>query len=127
MVEKKGGRAMNEQEFGRRIRVELDSGLDRLDERVKARLTSARQTALLSIRPGARTVTGLAVVDGWLARRDRHPGYVFSGLVLAFFLAGAWMSMPADNVEDDIDAILLADDLPVQAYVDHRFDRWLGR
>ena len=120
---------MNEKEFGRKIRVELDAGLDRLDNKVLERLAHARQAALAAAaRPAERRAGSLAVVGGWLSRPDAGPmRNLASGLALMLCLAGAYMWFTADNADDDIDAVLLADELPLEAYVDHRFDKWLNR
>ena len=48
-------------------------------------------------------------------------------MVLLLGLLGTYFWLDHDAVDDDVDAILLADDLPLQAYVDHQFDKWLER
>ena len=41
---------------------------------------------------------------------------------------GYWQYLEQQGADlGDIDAALLADDLPVNAYLDHRFDAWLKR
>lgn len=114
-----------------KVKHQLDAGLPSLDARVAARLGLARQAALARYpRAVARRVTGLSLVDGWLDRHDWHPSSlsVFtSGLVLLMGLAGAVYWYNLDQPDDDIDAVLLADELPLQAYVDNRFEQWLDR
>ena len=120
---------MSEQEFGRKICREMDAGLSRLDGRVLDRLDAARRAALAaSGRPAKRTVTGLALVGGWLTGHDSaHVRHVISGLALLACLGGAYVWFTNDAADDDVDAILLADELPPQAYLDHQFDKWLNR
>lgn len=123
---------MNEKEFGRKISGELNAGLARLDGKVVSRLELARREALAAMGgPAKRRVTGFALVGGWLGRLDEggHLRHLASGLALLACLGGAyvWLNNPNDTSDDDVDAILLADDLPPQAYVDHQFDKWLNR
>ena len=122
---------MNEKEFGRRISNELNAGLARLNGKVGSRLELARREALAAMGgPAKRSVTTLAVAGGWLGRLDGgHLRHLASGLALLACLGGAyfWLTNASDVSDDDVDAILLADDLPPQAYVDHQFDKWLNR
>ena len=46
-------------------------------------------------------------------------------MALLLGLLGADFGLDHDAADDEVDAILLADDLPLQAYVDHQFDKWL--
>ncbi len=114
-----------------KIKQQLDAGLPSLDARVAARLGHARQAALARYPHAvARRVTGLSLVDGWLERHDWHPSslsMLTSGLVLLMGLAGAIYWYNLYQPDDDIDAVLLADELPLQAYVDNRFEQWLER
>ena len=51
---------------------------------------------------------------------------VAMSLALLFAL-GYWQFSDTGSDVGDIDALLLADDLPVNAYLDHRFDAWVRR
>jgi hypothetical protein len=48
--------------------------------------------------------------------------------MLLLALAGVWYWQTATQQQDeDVDAALLAGDLPVNAYVDHDFHSWLDQ
>lgn len=122
---------MNEDEFGRRVARRLDASLDRIEPAVSGRLAAARQAALERSRDAA-PVHGLAA--GWPGGGARLGGlprgvglrrYWLPAAVLAAGMAAlvAWNTL---NAPLDEDAGLLADELPLNAYLDKGFDEWLA-
>jgi hypothetical protein len=121
---------MNESELGRRIRDHLNLGLRHLDREVLRRLEDARRSALgaLEAQP--------AHAPAWQWAGGPHGGgggqtVVRRWLWLAMFVAllgGAlYWQQQMTLQEEDVDAALLADELPLDAYLDHGFQAWLER
>src|SRR6185369_10701690 len=112
---------MNEHQFGNKIRQHLNQGL-RLEAGVAARLKAAREQALARQRP--EPAGGLAWADnvvgsfgGWggLSLRVLLPS-----VMLMAALAGVytWQQNQRIAEVEEIDALLLTDDLPIDAYLD---------
>ena len=117
---------MNEQELGRKVAHLLEAGLDDIPARQRYRLELARTAALARAQDrlaatGSRD--GTAVL-GILRRRIAAPA-----LALVLLLAGMLYWQQAQRVQhsddDDVDALVLTDELPVTAYLDHGFEIWL--
>jgi len=121
---------MNEPQFGNKIRHLLNQGI-RLDLRTAERLRTARETAL------ARQKVEPVPARAWAgALIGRFGG--FSGLSLRLLLPVAllgvglaliygWQQNQKVAEFADIDSQLLADDLPIDAYLDKGFDAWLKK
>jgi hypothetical protein len=124
---------MNEQDdLGRRIAELLDAGADSLGPAERERLAAARRTALAAHRPEkARAwVPALAGAGagGWTERRLWGVPYLIPTAALILGLAAVtYMHWSPPNDIADIDAGLLTDDLPINAYLDQAFDSWLKR
>ena len=122
---------MNEHQFGKRVRQELNRGLLGVDERVERRLRGARELALSRQRPEPTPALAwagntLGRVGGWsgLAR------YVVVPLaVLAIAATGIynWQQNQRIAELEEIDSQLLTDDLPIDAYLDRGFQNWLKK
>ena len=123
---------MNDAELGRPIASPLEEGLAALPPRVARRLALARAQALARYADVAQD----APRRGGGGRADRVPRAVSPrlvapvfGLVLALIVMFYWQesqrleSNYADNA--DLDAQMLADELPVTAYLDQGFEIWL--
>lgn len=124
----------SEHDLGRNIARHLDEGLARLDEATRARLLAARKVALSSYREqaapaGVRAWAGHAV-DRFAAHHRHAVRYTVGALALVIALIGItyWQagSGPGNDLAD-IDAKILADELPINAYLDKGFDSWLKR
>jgi hypothetical protein len=120
---------MNERHFGNRVRQLLNQGL-RVDDGTAERLRAAREQALARQRPEpARALVWadnvLARVDGWggLSLRVILPLALLVGGVAGLYLWEKNQRM-AELVE--IDAQLLSDDLPIDAYLDRGFQNWVS-
>jgi hypothetical protein len=121
-----------EDTFERRITGHLDRGADRIDAATRERLIAARERALLTYRATV-PVPGLA----WAGRAmPPMTGHRFHSLRNAVALAAVllaltglaiWISVGPTNEIAEIDAGLLTDDLPINAYLDKGFDSWLKR
>lgn len=119
---------MNENNLGRRVKVSLDGALEGLDRQCLERLAQARHEALaVYTSPLQRRVGVLAGGVGRISSERPHARQWVSLMALLVGLLGAYLWLDHDPVDDEVDAILLADDLPLQAYVDHQFDKWLER
>ena len=124
---------MNDQEeLGRRIARLLDHGADAISAEERTRLIEARRLAVS--RHAAQPERGLvpAVVDGfstWTEQSVLGVRYLVPIAALVLGLIGA-VYVHTGGVQSeiaDIDAKLLADELPINAYLDQGFDAWLKR
>jgi hypothetical protein len=122
-----------ENELARRIVEHLDAGVDQLDPATREGLLAAREQALAHYRGQREPVLGLAWAGHAIARVSGHRFYSVRNLVavttLVLGLTGLviWNSLGPTNELADIDAGLLTDELPINAYLDKGFDSWLKR
>jgi hypothetical protein len=123
---------MTEDELARKVVSSLNDGLRQVQPEVSARLAQARHLALSQAEYG-KPVWGLAWSTG---RGGPHAGShhgpglyrVWVPLAVIFALVSAlayWQTPSHDHEAAEIDAALLADDLPVHAYTDTGFGTWL--
>lgn len=135
---------MNEQLFAHRIRQALDESAEQLPYRVTQRLARSRELAL-SRMPAATaalqtagdagrrhaSATIVATVAGpGSPPSDERPSLwlrIAGGLVPVVVVAvglygiGAWKAMQEAEETAEVDAALLTDDVPLEAYVDKGF------
>lgn len=122
---------MNEAQFGNKIRHLLNEGTAQLEPSVTARLSAARERALARQRP--EPVPAMALADNVLGRFEGWGGLslrvVLPAAVLVAGLAAVYLWDQNQRIAEleEIDAQLLADDLPVEAYLDRGFRNWLNR
>jgi hypothetical protein len=120
-------------ELARRIIKHLDAGVDQLDPETRDRLRIARERALGRYRERPAPVLGLAWAGQAMARVSGHRLYSLRNLIavtaLVLGLAGLaiWNTFGQSSELADIDAGLLTDELPINAYLDKGFDSWLKR
>jgi hypothetical protein len=120
-------------ELARRIVKHLDAGVDRLDPATRGRLLAVRERALNRYRERPAPVLGLAWAGQAIARVSGHRFYrvrnlaAVAALVLGLTVVAIWTSLGPTNELADIDAGLLTDELPINAYLDKGFDSWLKR
>ena len=123
----------NEQELARKIVLRLNQGLDTIKQGTGYQLQSARQSALDRYREAPQPVLGLAWADDLAFRvtHNRHfnaRNLLGSGLVvLSLIIASCWQIALQANDVAEIDAGLLTDELPINAYLDNNFEAWLKR
>jgi hypothetical protein len=118
---------MNEPHFPHKVRRYLDLGTRSLDPEVARRLRQARERALarVPVRTGRLSLAGqghFSFDAFWPALRS-----VVALAILAVGVAGVsyWNALEQANESVDVDTALLADDLPITAYLDRGFDAWL--
>ncbi|MBL8533242.1 MAG: DUF3619 family protein [Betaproteobacteria bacterium] len=123
---------MNEHENGRRMARYLDDGMADLPPAVVQRLERARMAAL-SRMSEIETVATAPVLTGGGAGRDvsRDSGsHSRSFLMTGFFLLAMllaiylWQESASPPETEDLD--LLADELPINAYLDKGFHQWIS-
>lgn len=117
----------HEDAFGRHVAAYLTVGVHDMDEGVAARLRWGRQRALSEYRAGAGFPAALL---GWVRRvlsaRPVWRQTVALAAVVVLVGVGDYWSTSATLAElEAIDAALLADELPIDAYLDADFSRWL--
>ena len=120
---------MNEQQFGYRIRHLLNQS--RVDDATAARLREARELALSRQRPEpapalAWADNAVGSLGGWSGLSLR----VLAPLLALAVAAGAvysWQQNQRLAEIEEIDAQLLTDDLPIDAYLDRNFQTWLKK
>ena len=121
---------MNEMQFGRRIRQILNQGTE-VNPRVAERLRQAREAALARQRP--EPAPAFAWADHALVRFGGWSGLALRVLLpLAMIVASgvavyAWEQNRRAAELEEIDAQLLTDDLPIDAYLDRGFQNWLKK
>ena len=121
---------MNEIQFGNKVRQILNQGLE-IDAATARRLSAAREGALARQRP--EPTPALAWADNVLGRFDGWGGLAFYVILpLAVLLIGVaaaytWQQNQRLAELEEIDAQLLTDDLPIDAYLDRGFQNWLKK
>jgi hypothetical protein len=121
---------MNENQFGGKVRQILDRGLT-LDQHAADRLRAARGLALARQRPESAPALAwadnlLGNLGGWggLSLRLLAP---FVALAIAAAAMYTWQQNQLAAEVEEIDAQLLTDDLPIDAYLDRNFQSWLKK
>jgi hypothetical protein len=120
---------MTDDPLARRIARQLDASLERLDPDIARGLAAARAAAVGRIRQSSLAhgaawwMTGGAV-QGALGRPHGARRYWLPALVLAIAVAALLTWRALEPARDD-DIALLADELPLNAYLDKGFDAWL--
>ena len=128
----------NDINFAYKIRHALNEHADNLPSSTVDRLAFARKIALLHKKkdePSRVLVRGQALAGNagaffeeplsWLGRL----GVVAPLLFGAVLVVGMYQSAEQQRISDlaDIDAAVLADELPLSAYVDHGFSAYLAK
>jgi len=123
-----------EQELAGQLVDMLDRSVQGLNPEICERLLTARKAALgmFPQRHAPAWLPAWAVAgNGRGPIRNFGPDMrlLLAGSALIVILAGAlaWQSTNSRTDIADIDASLLADDLPITAYLDKGFDSWLKR
>lgn len=128
---------MNEEHVGRRAAWHLDRGLDQLDQGTVSALAAARRAALSRLPVSeSRSAPALALAGNRATRPGTHrsqarwwvPVGAVAAAVAALLYVQTMNQSPvlSPNYElGALDAGLLADELPIGAYLDKGFDAWL--
>jgi len=122
---------MNEQQLANKVRHALDQGARKIHPGVAERLRAARERALAGRR--AERVSALAWADNVLGSGGAFGGLWLRLVVSTVFVVlsiGAiytWQQNQRLAEIEEIDAELLTDDLPIDAYLDRGFQEWLKK
>jgi uncharacterized protein DUF3619 len=119
---------MNEKEFGAKLKPWLDRAAGGVGEMQATRLKSARLRALDAYREPVR-LFGLVTVNAGTAQTLQYSVIQRSLLwlpVVALVAALAVQSLSEPDLAD-IDAQLLTQELPPDAFLDQDFRSWLGK
>jgi hypothetical protein len=121
---------MNEMQFGNRIRHLLNSA-PALPAEQASRLATARAQALEKQRPELSPAFALAdrvlvALGGWtgVSLRVMAPAIALIVSVAAIY---TWQQNQRVAEVEEIDAMLLTDELPIDAYLDRGFQNWLKK
>ena len=123
---------MNEMQFGSWVRRVLNSGLTRqggFNPGHAERLRAARLRALE--RQRLQPAVGLAWADNLLGRFGGWSGVSLrllaplTALAVALAAVYTWQQNQRVAEYEEIDAQLLTDELPIDAYLDRGFQNWL--
>lgn len=119
-------------EIAQKIVRELDRSTRGISTDAAARLSAAREQALAQYEhaPARGLAWAGTSVSHFLERPAAGIRYALPLAVLILGLAGIvyWQSSNGNGNElADLDARLLTDDLPIDAYLDKGFDSWLKR
>lgn len=121
-----------EHEIAQKIVRELDRSTFRIGGDTITQLAAAREQALAQFQQAP--ALGMAGAGQFISQMIERPAsgvrYALSLAVLILGLAGIvyWQSSNGSGAElADLDARLLTDDLPIDAYLDKGFDSWLKR
>jgi len=125
---------MNEQQFGNKVRHLLNQGStldDAASRSLREKLRAARQLALARQRP--EPVRALAWADNILGSPDGRGSRSLRilapivALALSVAVVYSWQMDQRIAEVEEIDALLLTDDLPIDAYLDRNFQNWLKK
>jgi hypothetical protein len=122
--------SVGEDDLAGRIIRRLDRSLDDIDPPLLAGLRSARTAALERMQPEAESLLAWAgAFSGVALWRYANPRYFVPivGMVLTVSAMAWWQQQ--QRIEDpvEIDAKLLASELPIDALLDKGLDTWLER
>ena len=118
---------------GKALRPYLDAAAQNIKPGIAYRLSEARRSAIAALEPQTASSTfgndgTLAMAGGW---RERATDFRFwaTGLVVAGVLSTygfqQWQEIVSARDTADVDVMLLADDVPVDALLDKGFTHFL--
>lgn len=120
----------DEGEIARRITGSLSVSAQAVDAGVAERLRQARERALAVQRPARRLGGWSRQVRALQLRWWRAPALRTAAAALAlvavFVVGNVWSALSRIDERQRIDAALLMDDLPIDAYLDPGFKAWLS-
>lgn len=126
---------MNEElRFANKIRQALNEG-SRVEPRIAERLRAAREQAIAMRKPAREPAFALARIanSGVIAGFGGFGGFSLRLLLpTALLVAGlasiySWQQDQRAADVEELDARLLTDDLPIDAYLDRGFEAWLKK
>ena len=119
---------MNEKEFASKLKPWLERSAQAVGEMQATRLKSARLRALDSYREPVRLL-GLVTVPAGTAQTIQYTVVQRALLLLPIVALIATLGMKSLQESDvgELDAQLLTQELPPEAFVDQDFRAWLGK
>lgn len=120
---------MNEREFGQKAKPWLDRAASQVGDLQATRLKAARLRALDAYQEPVR-IFGLVTVSGGTAQWLRYSVLQPALLVLPILALVAALAVQSPNPEvelGEIDALLLTQELPPDAFLDKEFREWLAK
>jgi uncharacterized protein DUF3619 len=119
---------MNEKEFGKKLKPWLDRAASGVGEMQATRLKSARLRALDAYQEPVRLL-GLVTVSGGTAQVIRYSIVQRALLFLPLLVLLAVLTIQSVQEADlgELDAQLLTQELPPDAFLDQDFRSWLGK
>lgn len=121
----------DQDELARRIAKLLDESAENVGPAQRERLSAARKLALAAHQGQAAPVwlpAWAGNVSRFTERRVMGVQYLLPIAALVLGLAGvAYIHTGPSSEIADLDAGLLTDELPINAYLDQGFDSWLKR
>jgi hypothetical protein len=120
--------SLNEQQFGLKIRHKLNLGNSELNPATLDRLFQARQEAL-SRHVASVSEFSLAGLGRHIFNlgEDHWRPIAAAAALIGFLVCGDYVTSMQRAAElEEVDSALLADDLPINAYLDRGFDTWLN-
>ncbi len=121
----------NDKEIAGRIKTYLDAGTKELKSGTVYRLQQARAAALARVQdPRRAPEMALAGAGGTLGGTRPFYAQVRFWIGVALIAAAGfgwqqWQVYQAINEAEEIDAMLLSSELPIDAYLDRGFQAWL--
>ena len=120
---------MNEKEFAEKLKPWLDRTAAGIGEMQATRLKSARLRAMDAYREPVRLL-GIIPVGGGAARLLQYSAVRRSLMALPLIAAAAFFAIQSMTPDEpdwgDIDAQLLTQELPPDAFLDQDFRTWVG-
>lgn len=117
-----------EREFAYKIRHHLNQGAEELDRKMAERLHAARRNALSHQKTaGAQlSLAGMGHMAADVIFPHARAVIAIIGLVAGVIGVSVWNDYQKAAEFEEIDSALLADDLPINAYLDKGFRAWLS-
>ncbi|MGC3962096.1 MAG: DUF3619 family protein [Rhodocyclaceae bacterium] len=121
---------MNELEqraFGLKVRNKLNGSTARMEPELTERLRVAREAALTRARAAQREpiLAGFGHTIAEWGRETWRPLALAAMLALLALGFDHWQTVHRARELEEVDSALLTDELPLDAYLDHGFYRWL--
>lgn len=120
---------MNERDIAGKIKQHLNYGLSRVDDSIALRLADARKQAMQAYREPRHAFS--LMLAGHVSSGNNHGVHshfrlwLSLAVLLTALLATTYWQNEMQSNDDDVDAGLLAADLPIHAYLDNGFGTWL--
>jgi len=117
-----------EREFAYKIRHHLNLAAEGMDRKTADRLFEARQKALAhqKIAGAELSLAGVGHIAADVVFPHVRALVAIVGLAIGVVGVSTWNDFQNAAEHEEIDSALLADDLPINAYLDKGFQAWLS-